>query len=77
MDNDDTLNLTRNPSKRQRFARLLSEQTGLWARRDSDNLYKCIGPTDVADHFSMQQLDSRKVLIVSLVVLLSKWNHVP
>lgn len=76
MDNDDTLNLTRNPSKRQRFARLLSERGGLWVRRDSDNLYKCIGPTDVADHFSMQQVGSHKVIIVSLVTLLSKWNHI-
>jgi len=77
MDTDDTLNLTRNPSKRQKFAKLLEEKTGIWARRDSDTSYQCLGPADVADHFLMQQVGSRKVITVSLVTILSKWNHIP
>lgn len=77
MDTDDTLNLTRNPSKRQRFSKLLVDRTGLWARRDSDNAYQCIGPADVADHFLMQQVGSHKVITVSLITILSKWNHLP
>lgn len=75
-NNDDTLNLTRNPSKRQKFTRLLEGQTGVWARRDSDNLYQCIGPADVSDHFLMKQIGNGKVLTVSLVTILSKWNHI-
>ncbi len=77
MDHDDTQNLTRNPSKRQRFSRLLSDMTGVWVRRDSDYSYECIGPADVADHYQMQQVGSHKVIKVSLVALLSKWNHIP
>lgn len=77
MDNEDTLNLTRNPSKRQKFARLLTDMTGVWMRRDSDNSYVCIGPADVPDHYQMQQVGSRKIIKVSLVALLSKWSHIP
>ena len=75
MDEDDTLNLTRHPSKRQRFIKLLEDKSGVWVRRDSDAVYKCAGPTDTADHFYMKQIGSNKVICVSLVTILSKWNH--
>lgn len=77
MDDDDTLNLTRHPSKRQKFVKLLEDGTGVWVRRDSDHSYVCKGEADVADHFNMQQLGSSKIVKVSLVALLSKWNHIP
>lgn len=76
----DTLTLTKRPSKRVRYVGLLEAKSGKWARRDSDNVYACIGPADEADHFRMQ-LDGAawgsKVIKVSLVSILSKWNHIP
>lgn len=69
---------TKGVNKRQRFAQLLEAKSGKWARRDSDNVYVCVGPAGKADHYLMRKNgDSSKTITVSLVSLLSKWNHIP
>lgn len=65
-------------NKRQRFSLLLESRMGKWARRDSDNVYVCVGPANKADHFLMRKEgDSTKTITVSLVSLISKWNYIP
>ncbi len=75
----DTVNLTKRSSKRDRFAVFLENRSGKWFRRDSDNVYVCQGPADTSDHFLMHKVgdNSSRTITVSLVSLLSKWNHLP
>jgi hypothetical protein len=65
-------------SKRENYLKLIKEGSGLWKRADSKYFYKCKGESkEKPGHYVMQDADGYKELTVSLVTLVSKWQHHP
>jgi hypothetical protein len=74
---DDVTTQDIKPSKRSRFLRFLESGDGHWKRRDGDHLYYYVGEDpDLADSYIMKRVDSDKPIKITLVCLLSKWEHV-